>query len=364
MLWVRKGGGRSWVQRLTINGKRRDIGLGPYPLVTLAAARELAVNNKRQVLSGRDPVAVKKKAQAEARKRINFAEASKRACEELSPSWRGKKEPQAFINTLAKYANPYFGSNYLEDIEPADIRKAILACRAKVPNQATKVQHRILSVFKWAVAEGLRADNPATSDALALPKHERQTKNSRALPYQEVVVAIDKVKASRAWSATKMALEFTILTAARSGEARGACWSEIDVENAVWTVPAQRMKMNREHRVPLSKRAMEVLEEARTLDGNTGLVFPSFSGRELSDNTLSKLLRELELGTTVHGFRSSFRTWTQEQTNAPSEVGEAALAHVKADKVEAAYARSDLFEKRRRLMDSWSSYLNEEFKKL
>jgi len=293
----------------------------------------------------------------EAARRLTFAQAAERTRDELAPTWRGKKEPQAFLSSLKTYAFPYFGNAYVADITSADIRRAVLACRAKVPNLSVKVQHRILSVFKWSIAEGLRETNPSTSEALALPKLERKQKNNRALPYSEVRDAIETVKSSRAWISTKLAIEFTILTAARSGEVRGASWDEIDLSNAVWTIPAKRMKMNREHRVPLSEQAISVLKDAEALCDGSGLVFPSARGKQLSDTTLSKLVKELGIKSTVHGFRSSFRTWAQEQTNVPGEVAEAALAHVKADKVEAAYARSDLFDKRRKLMESWAAYL-------
>lgn len=359
MLWVSETGARSWVQRLRVHGRRRDMGLGPYPLVTLAEARDLAQANKKASLQGRDPFSEKRRLKEEAARRLTFAEAAERTRDELAPTWRGKKEPQAFLSSLKTYAFPYFGNTDVADITSADIRRAVLACRAKVPNLSVKVQHRILSVFKWSIAEGLRETNPATSEALALPKMERKQKNNRALPYSEVHGAIETVKASGAWASTKLAIEFTILTAARSGEVRGALWDEIDLSAAVWVIPAERMKMNREHRVPLSGRALTVLNEAEALRDVSGLVFPSIRGKQLSDMTLSKLVKELGIKSTVHGFRSSFRTWAQERTNVPGEVAEAALAHVKADKVEAAYARSDLFEKRRKMMESWAAFLSE-----
>ncbi|WP_254442646.1 tyrosine-type recombinase/integrase [Ruegeria arenilitoris] len=359
ILRVLDSGRRNWMQRLMVQGKRRDIGLGGYPAVSLAEAREKALTNKRLVFAGVDPITEKRKAMIEAAKRMTFAEAAECTCKELAPSWKGKKEPQAFLSSLSTYAFPYFGATDVAEITPADIRRAVLACRAKVPNLSVKVQHRIHSVFKWSVAEGLRETNPATSEALALPKLEHKPKKNRALPYTEVHDAIETVKASGAWSATKLAIEFTILTAARSGEVRGALWEEINLSAAVWTIPAERMKMNRQHRVPLSGRAMEVLQEAEALRDVSGLVFPSLRGKQLSDNTLSKLVRELGIRSTVHGFRSSFRTWAQERTNVRGEVAEAALAHVKADKVEAAYARSDLFEKRRNLMESWAAFVSE-----
>ncbi len=357
MLYVKPTGARTWVQRTMVHNKRKDIGLGPYPLVSLAQARELAFENKRIVQEGHNPIRRKREAAKAAAKRITFAEAARRTCDELKPTWKGKKEAQSFINSLTTYSFPYFGDEYVGDITSADVRRAVMQCRAKVPNLAVKVQHRILSVFKYAVATELRTDNPATAEALALPKFERKTKNNRSLPYVQMAKALSTVKNSGAFRSTKLAIEFVAYTAGRSGEVRGAVWDEIDMANAVWIIPAKRMKMNREHKVPLSAAAIDLLEKAKALGNGSGLVFPSARGKELSDNTLSKLLRELEIPSTIHGFRASFRTWCQEQSNVSYGVAEAALAHVTGDKTVAAYARSDLFDKRRKLMESWAGYL-------
>lgn len=358
MLLVKPTGARTWVQRVMVHNKRRDIGLGGYPLVSLAQARELALENKRDIAEGKDPIREKVLAKAAASKRITFAEAAHRTCDELAPTWKGKKEAQSFINSLTTYSFPHFGSQYVEDVTSADVRKAVMRCRAKVPNLAVKVQHRILSVFKYAVASGLRDDNPATAGALALPKFERTTKNNRSLPYGQLAEALISVEASGAFLSTKLAIKFVAYTAGRSGEVRGAVWDEIDMLNAVWAIPASRMKMNRAHKVPLSAAAIDVLDQASELGSGTGLVFPSAREKELSDNTLSKLLRELGIPSTIHGFRASFRTWCQEQTNVSHDVAEAALAHVAGNKTVAAYARSDLFDKRRNLMAAWASYLS------
>ena len=223
---------------------------------------------------------------------------------------------------------------------------------------ARRVRQRIGTVMKWAVAQGYRADNPA-GDAIgaALPKNSAIRKHQRALPYGEVVAAVEAVRASGAGITAKLAFEYLVLTACRSGEVRLARWEEFDLGAAEWLIPGERMKTKRPHRVPLSGRALEILCEARPLSGGTGLVFPSPRGKALSDNTLSKLLRDLGIQAVPHGFRSSFRDWASECTNAPRSVMEAALAHVNPNRVEAAYARSDLFERRRALMESWAAYL-------
>ena len=214
--------------------------------------------------------------------------------------------------------------------------------------------------MKWAVAQGYRADDPSVAISQALPKSSHKVEHRKSLPYDEVSSCIDIIRASQAMIATKLALEFLILTAARSGEVRGAKWDEMDITKKIWTIPANRMKAKIEHVIPLSDRAVEILEEAKTL-GKDGLVFPGQKhGRPLSDMTLSKLLKEFGLHTDVHGFRTSFRVWVQEQTNTPFEVAEKALAHTTKNKVVAAYARSDLFDKRRNLMEAWARYLNPE----
>ena len=224
---------------------------------------------------------------------------------------------------------------------------------------ARRVRQRIGTIMKWAVAQGYRHDNPA-GDAIgaALPKSNGIQKHFRALPHADVAAALATVRASGAAVTTRLAFDFLVLTAARSGEVRRATWAEVDLDAAVWTVPAERMKAQREHRVPLCARAVEILNEARGYADGFGLLFPSVTGRVISDNTLSKLLREQGVAAVPHGFRSSFRDWCSD-TGQPREVAEAALAHVVRG-VEGAYARSDLFDRRRALMDAWAAYVGTE----
>ena len=227
------------------------------------------------------------------------------------------------------------------------------------PETARRVRQRIGAVMQWAVAMEYRAENPCDRVAATLGRQRDVVRHMRALPHAEVASAVATVRASRATTAAKLAFECLVLTAARSGEVRLARWKEIDLEADVWTVPAERMKANREHRVPLSTRAAAILEAARALGNGSDLVFPSPRAKPLSDMTLSKLLKEQGIQAVPHGFRSSFRDWASEETNYPREVVEAALAHQVKDKVEAAYARSTLFERRRRLMGHWAAYLTE-----
>ena len=356
-LLVKPSGARSWVQRIVINGRRREIGLGSPPVVTLTEARDQAIDNKRLVRGGHDPISMRRKAE----RILTFEEAARRTHVELSPTWKNPKDRAAFLSTLETYIFPRFGKIPLPDVTSADVRQAILAAREKAPGVARKLIYRVSSVFKWGIAEGMCVSNPAVSDALALPRETRAPQHRKSLPYSEVAACIDAIRSSGAWVSTKLALEFLILTASRSGEVRLARWNEVDLADKTWTVPTERAKQKRPHRVPLSGRAIDILAEAGALRDGSGLVFPSLRGRALSDMTLSKLVKELGFDADVHGFRTSFRTWGQEQTDYPREVQEAALSHKLGDAAEQAFARSDLFEKRRKMMQGWSAYLTGEF---
>lgn len=352
-LLVKPTGGRFWVQRIVIRGKRRELGLGSPPVVSLAEAREQALANKRTARLGGDPLAERRRAQAA----LTFEEAARRAHAELAPTWRNPKDQLAFLSTMKAYIFPRFGSVLLPDVTTSDVRQAILAAREKAPGVARKLVYRVSAVFRWGIAEGLCENNPSTAQALALPRIDRKPQHRKALPYDEVADCLATVRASRAWDATKLAIEFLVLTASRSGEVRLAKWDELDLAKKTWIVPAERMKMKRAHRIPLSESALKTLGEAAKLRDASNFVFPSVRGRALSDMTLSKLIKELGFDADIHGFRTSFRTWVQEQTDYPREVAEAALAHKLGDDVEEAYARSDLFEKRRLMMAGWAEFV-------
>lgn len=353
-LKVDASGAKRWVQRIMIRGKRSEIGLGAASLVSLADAREQALENRKLARSGGDPLQIKRTAKA----LLTFEEAARKVHKIHEPNWRNKKHAAQFLATLETYTFPRMGKLKVSEVTTADVLAVLQPIWLEKPETAKRVRQRIGTVMKWAVANGWRQDNPAEAISQALPKQKQPVKHRKSLPYGEVSGCLEVVRASRAYDATKLALEFVVLTACRSGEARLADWSEIDLENAEWTIPAQRMKANKEHRVPLSGRALEVLEAARALGDGTGLVFPSVTGKALSDMTLSKLVKELGYAVDVHGFRTSFKTWCQERTTTPREVSEAALAHTIQNKAEAAYARSDLFEKRRALMERWAGYVS------
>ncbi len=355
-LKVDPSGAKRWIQRLMIEGKRRDIGLGSASLISLAEAREKALENRKLARAGGDPLAAKKRS----KEVLTFKAAAEKVHELSKPTWRNEKHGDQWIKTLTTYAFPSFGSKRIDTVTGADVLAALSAIWSSHPETARRVKQRIGTVFKWAMANGWRTDNPAETISKALPKHDRsKVKHREALPYSAVGAAIAAVRASEAGTSTKLAFEFLVLTATRSGETREATWSEFDLERAIWTIPAARMKAKKPHRVPLPPRCIAVLEEAAKLkrDGDD-LVFPGTKDKKpLSDMTLSKLMKDLGVAAVPHGFRSSFRDWSGEQTHHPREVIEFALAHVIKDKAEAAYARSDLFEKRRVLMADWSDYL-------
>lgn len=350
-LRVDSNGARYWVQRIVIRGKRREIGLGSPTLTSLAEARSKALENRKLARAGGDPLAVKRKTATI----LSFEEAARAAHVELSPTWKNPKDAASLLNSLETYTFKRFGSMSVADVTSADIRQAILAARLIAPEVARKLVFRTSAVFKWAIAEGMRLDNPAATDALALPRVEKKVQHLKALHYNQVANCINAVQNSGAMDSTKLVMEFLILTGARSVEAREAVWDEIDLANALWSLPGPRMKNKKLHRVPLTARAMDILQIAKSKFGNDGLVFPGAKhGRPLSDMTLTKLVKALGYDATVHGFRSSFRTWAQEKTDYPRELAEVAISHKVGDAVEQAYARSDMFKKRRKMMESWS----------
>ena len=356
MLRVQMTGGKQWIWRGTIHGKRVDLGLGGWPYVSLAEARQAAFEHRKLAREGGDPRSLRT-----GQRVPTFADDAETVIRIHEQGWKdGGKNASQWRASLRDYAMPRLGKLRVSDISTADVMAVLLPIWNEKPETARRVRQRIGSVMKWAVAQGYRQDNPA-GDALgaALPKNGVAKKHHRALPQTEVGSAIATIRASRAYWATVAALEFVILTASRSGEVRHARWNEVDLATATWAVPADRMKMKREHRVPLSSRALQILAEAREMADGSGLIFPSVRGLPLSDGTLSKLVREHGIPAVVHGFRSSFRDWSAECSNAPREVCELALSHVNTDRVEAAYMRSDLFERRRALMQSWADYISE-----
>ena len=355
-LVIRPTGSKSWVQRVVVDGRRRDMGLGSYPAVSLVSARERASANRAVVAGGRDPRADKRRQTLP-----TFRELAERYIEANAPRWRNPKTAINWHGSLQTYAYPVFGDLRIDRITQSDVLAALSIWTTK-PSIARKLRQRIRAVFAYAQAHGHIQLNVAGEIInAALPAMPSVKEHFRALPYQEMGQALRSVDASGASLPSRLCLRFLVLTAARSGEARGANWNEIDFGAATWTIPGSRMKAGREHRVPLSTQALNVLKRARRLDDGSELCFPSTlkPGRQLSDMTLTKLLRSTGLAdrATVHGFRTTFKTWCMEQTDTPWAVGEAALAHSLGNSTEQAYARSDLFERRRALMQEWADYL-------
>ena len=361
MLCIQPSGSKSWVQRIVIHGRRRTFGLGAYPLVPLKEARRMAFENRALARQGGDPLALR------ARRDVpDFATAAAKVIDIQAGAWKdaGKSRRQ-WESSLAAYAFPVLGAKRVDAIASADVLAAVLPIWSSKRETASRVRQRISAVMKWAVAQGYRADDPAGAAVLqALPKGVGTARRRhRALPYGEVADAVRRVRASKAWLGTKLAFEFLVLTACRSGEVRGARRGEVDLAAATWTIPADRMKAKSEHRVPLSAHCLKVLAEAKRIESLIApaaagdLLFPSVKGRQLSDATMSKLLRELGVDAVPHGFRSSFRDWAAERTDTPHAVMEAALAHVVTNAAERAYAWSDLFERRRTLMEQWATHV-------
>ena len=352
-LRVYEAGSRNWVQRVTVNGKRREIGLGNANLIPLSEARELAFDNLRMVKKGIDPIAVTEK-----KKSIpTFEEAALKVYEINRPSWSNEKHSAQFISSLKAYAFPEIGKMKVNTIETNDILAILMPIWVTKAETASRVRQRLSTVLKYCKAQKWRSDDPADRDILeALPKQARRSNHMKSMDYRKVGSFLKEMRNSSAGMTTKLALEFTILNASRSGEVRYAKWDEIDEKT--WTIPAERMKAKIAHRIPLTERCLEILEEARTVSLGSDYIFCGYKkDKPLSENTFNKLIKELGYDVHTHGFRTSFKTWTQEQTNYPREVAEKQLAHSLSNKAEAAYARSELIEKRQSLLETWVSYL-------
>ena len=348
-------GNKRWIQRLTIRGKQRNLGLGTWPEVSLADARELALANWRAAREGRDPIAEKRVTRPGVAP--SFEEVAQRVLALRRPTWSNDKHAAQWESSLTTYVLPVIGRVPVDAVTTTDVLAVLEPIWNAKAETATRVRQRIEVVFDYATAAGWRTDNPATAIRRVLPRQRGQKKHHTAMPHRELPAFIQALRVSPADKLTQLGLEFLILTAARSGEVRFMKWNEVDVETATWTVPASRMKARKEHRVPLSQRALAILEEVRSHGTGTGLVFPSRKGEPLSNMAFNMVLRRLEAGGAVpHGFRSTFKDWTLEQTSYSWAVVETALAHTLGSATEAAYARSDLFERRRELMQAWARH--------
>lgn len=354
MLIVATGGARSWMLRARIDGKRRDIGLGSLKVLTLAEARAKATELRRQIAQGIDPIAERKKVEDPV---PTFREAATLVHEEHKAAWKNGKHQDQWINTLTTYAFPKLGDRLVNDIEGPIIRDVLAPIWLAKPETARRVRQRIGAVLDWSYAKGYRpTEAPMRSLSKGLPRQPRKDGHFAAMPFTDVPKLIARLRERS--SVGRLAMEALILTAARSGEIRGATWSEVDLDAGMWTVPAERMKMGKVHHVPLAPEVIDVFRRAEALRVPcSDLIFPGQRLKnQLSDMTLLKVMRDMETGVTVHGFRSAFRDWVAEETSYPGEVAEAALAHAIPNKVEAAYRRTDFLEKRRSLMREWAAF--------
>lgn len=363
-LYVRGPTSKSWVYRYTLNGRAREMGLGSLDALTLGEARTRASECRRLCSAGIDPIEARKaerqKARLEEAKAIAFEDAAERYIKAHEAGWRNAKHVMQWRNTLATYAAP-IGKLPVQAVDVGLVVKVLEPIWRVKPETASRVRSRIEAVLDWATVRGYRTgENPARwrghlQNLLPNPARIRKVQHHAALPYAEIGAFMRALRAEEGIAA--VALQFLILTASRTGEIIGVRWSEIDLANGTWIVPADRMKAGREHRVPLSAPAIAILQRMREIH-NGQLVFPGrFGDQPLSGMALLQLLKRMGRGDlTVHGLRSSFRDWAAERTNYPREVAEMALAHAVSDQVEAAYRRGDLFDKRRRLMEAWARY--------
>lgn len=365
-LYVNEAEGRSWVLRILVGDKRRHIGLGGYPTVTLAQARDRAREMRELVLKGIDPVEKRR----EAARDLKIRQASRKTFEEVAQafiayqehSWKNTKHRKQWSSTLEAYAYPILGQMPVDAITEQSVIAVLEPIWTLKTETASRLRGRIESILDWARVRGHRdGDNPARwkghlDKVFPAQSLVKKVEHFPAVPVNTVPTFYRRLEGISGVSA--IALRFLILTAARSGEVRGAEWVEIDMEQAIWTIPASRMKSKRQHRVPLSAAALAVLRATREhkLATGSGLVFCNSKGGQLSDMSLTSVMRRMKVEAVPHGFRSSFRDWVGEHTQYPSDVAEMALAHVLPNKTEAAYRRGDALEKRRGMMDAWASH--------
>ncbi|QUT05550.1 integrase arm-type DNA-binding domain-containing protein [Sphingobium phenoxybenzoativorans] len=354
-LKVSPSGGKSWVLRIQVNGTRRDIGLGDARYVPVKTARLEAAAAKKLAASGIDPLEERRKVQ---RVVLTFEQAAKKAHAEMVKSWKNGKHTKQWIRTLELYAYPKLGKLKVDKIDGPLIRDVLAEIWLEIPETARRVRQRIGTVLDWCYANGLRdSEAPMRSISKGLPRQPKKKGHFAALPHTQVVDFLHRLRGKPA-SASALALEGAILTAVRSGEIRGAAWSELNDDLTLWTIPEDRMKMGVEHVVPLSRQAADLFQRALAIRvEGCDLVFPgAVEGAQLSDMALLELVRGMAPGITVHGFRSTFRDWVAEETDTADAVAEASLAHAVEGKTKAAYLRTDFFKKRRDLMQAWANY--------
>ncbi len=347
-------GKASWVLRTVKDGREYNIGLGSYPIITLSKARELVVQKKKEISDGLDPILEKRKK----REMLTFEEAALKTFEQLSPTFKNDKHKNQWINDLKRYIFPKIGNTKIDQLKHEYVVDALASLWVEKHVTAKRIKQRIKAIVDWAVGRGYREHAlPMGAIDKALPKVSHKPKHHAALQYSEISKCLGVVKSKKGVAA--LAIQALILTAARSGEIRGARWSEFDFENDVWTIPAERMKAKAEHKVPLSKQAKATFEAAKKMQihKDCDLVFHGQSANlELSDNILTDSIQEWGFDVTIHGFRSTFRDWIANETQFDGDLAEMALAHTIKNHAERAYRRGNMLEKRREMMNAWASY--------
>jgi integrase len=354
-LVVREGGSKAWVLRAQIEGARRDLGLGSAATLSLAAARGKAADMRARLKAGEE---IRPKAPPKAKPKPTFAEAAQACHEALKSGWANRRHSDSWLASLENHMFPAIGTVPVDTVTSIAIRDAIAPIWLTIPETARRVLQRVGVVLDYAHIREWRPNEASLrSVRKGLPRQPAEENHYPALPYAEVPAFVARLMKLPV-AAGRDALLFTILTAARSGETRLATWSEFDLPSATWSIPSSRMKMKRAHIVPLAKPVIQILEKRLTLRSESDLVFSNTGTKPLCDMTMTKVVRDMGMAKiTVHGFRSSFTDWAAEETDFPKEVVDKALAHQLLDRVEAAYRRTDFFERRRKLMDAWADYL-------
>jgi integrase len=365
-LQVTGSGARSWIYRYSLHGRRREMGLGAFPTISIATARNLAAGARSLVLGGDDPIEAREAERARKRlegaRSITFTQAAEQFLQSHEGTWKNSKHRQQWRNTLATYAHPVIGSLPVADVHTEEVIRLLDPIWKAKADTASRVRARVERVLDWAKVRGYRSgENPARwrghLDKLFPARRKvRKVKHHAAVPIDEMPSVYARLSQSPRMAA--MALRFAILTGARAGEVTGATWAELDLDTAMWSIPASRMKAQREHRVPLSREAVGILREMKKVRA-TELVFPGYrAGTKMSVSSLLSALKAAGGGdATVHGFRSTLRDWAAERTTISREVAEMALAHTIGDKVEAAYRRGDLMAKRSAMMQQWATFI-------
>jgi integrase len=365
LLVVKDTGTKSWILRTMVGGKRRNIGLGSYPEITLAMAYKKAGEKKELIEKGIDPIEERQERKIELKKKLmsilTFEDAAKQCHKKKALEFTNAKHIDDWISSIKRYANPIIGDLPVSEIDLPEILAVLKPIWTEKTDTANRLRRRIEQVLNWATVSGYRTgENPARwkghlSEILPKPSKIKKKVHFKALPWKDLGAFMVELRKRPAMTAR--ALEWIILTACRSGEVRGATWDEIDLKNKIWIIPAKRMKMKQEHRVPLCQDAIVLLEDIPRFKGSNYL-FTAAKGGPLSDMSISMLCRRMKVEAVPHGFRSTFKDWCSETTSFPDMVSEMALAHGVSNEVQAAYRRGDLFDKRRRLMDAWMEYCN------